>query len=63
MFQYGKLRFSGTEGMAVDHFMRDSTRYLLDSWQHATLTDYSHLVLAAILCSWFVSRYWSRGAS
>ena len=48
-------------GMAVDYFIRDSTRKLLDTWQHATLTDYSHLALAVILSGWIISRYWGRG--
>jgi len=30
--------------------------YLLEQWQHATLMDYGHMVLAVVLLGWFVAR-------
>ncbi len=33
---------------------------LLNRWQHATLTDYAHMVLAVVLLGWFFTRVTTR---
>lgn len=44
----------------MGRYVEETTHFLLETWLQATLTDYGHLLLAIILCGWFVRRYCSR---
>lgn len=41
----------------MSYQLREATLYLMETWQQASLTDYAHMVMAVVLCGWFIGRF------
>jgi len=51
------FRHFSERGLKMSYQLRDATFYLLEIWQQASMADYAHIVLAIVLCGWFIGRY------